>query len=181
MQNFDDTKNKILQSAILLFATKGIDSVGVRAICSHADVASSAVSYHFGCKENLIQQCIKHCFKLINERISEIDATFNGTAAGFAVKFATTLEEFDNEIRLLFTYFSNGKLSDIEEASSTRVLFIKAMEARSFNRDKVAIRAEAFFYAAFNDQLSRIFNLNQTSAQRMEWLQELATTLFNED
>jgi len=181
LQNFDDTKNKILQSAILLFATKGIDSVGVRAICSHAEVATSAVSYHFGSKENLIQQCIKHCFKKINVRITSIDNSFNGTAASFAVKFATTLEEFDNEIRLLFTYFSNGKLSEIAEASSTRELFIESIEKRSFNRHKIAIRAEAFFYAVFNDQLSRIFNLNQTSAQRMEWLQELATTLFNDN
>ena len=43
-----DTKRKIIDAALVLFAANGIDGVPVRAITTHAGVNVAAIHYHFG-------------------------------------------------------------------------------------------------------------------------------------
>ena len=51
--NEDLTKERILDTAEVLFAQKGYQAVGVREITSAAKCNLAAVNYHFGNKENL--------------------------------------------------------------------------------------------------------------------------------
>ncbi len=48
-----NTKAKILNASIKLFAQYGYDGVGIRRIAKEAGVNSSMISYYFGNKENL--------------------------------------------------------------------------------------------------------------------------------
>jgi AcrR family transcriptional regulator len=53
------TKEKILTTAKLLFSKQGYDQVSIRDIAQSADIAVSAVNYHFKSKENLLSQLIR--------------------------------------------------------------------------------------------------------------------------
>lgn len=62
------TKDKILDVAEILFAENGFDSVSVRDIVGKAEVNISAISYHFGSKEDLIISVIDRRIKNVNDQ-----------------------------------------------------------------------------------------------------------------
>lgn len=53
-----NTKEQILKKAKKLFAKHGFDGVSIRSICEKADCNVSAISYHFGSKEELYRACL---------------------------------------------------------------------------------------------------------------------------
>ncbi len=68
------TKDRILQSAVRLFAARGFDVVSVRDITEDAGVNQAAINYHFGSKEGLIKTAIGVVFAPINRaRIGALD------------------------------------------------------------------------------------------------------------
>ena len=55
-----DTRKEILNAARDLFTAKGFEAVSVRDITNTAEVNLASVSYHFGGKDGLIQETLKH-------------------------------------------------------------------------------------------------------------------------
>lgn len=55
------TKDKILNAAIPIFANRGFDDATVREICESAGVNQAAINYHFGDKQSLYAEAVKHC------------------------------------------------------------------------------------------------------------------------
>ena len=53
------TRNAILKAAFELLSTDNVKDITVRRIANHANVAVSAINYHFQSKENLIDYSIK--------------------------------------------------------------------------------------------------------------------------
>ena len=53
------TKDRILNAAEGLFARQGFAGTSLREVTSHADVNIAAVNYHFGSKENLINEVFR--------------------------------------------------------------------------------------------------------------------------
>lgn len=51
----DKTREKIMDSAELLFADHGYEGTSLRSIMAHADVSISLINYHFGTKEGLLR------------------------------------------------------------------------------------------------------------------------------
>ena len=62
-----ETREQILKAAWDLFAERGFEDVSVRDVTAAAGVNLASVSYHFGCKEGLIQETVKRCMNPINE------------------------------------------------------------------------------------------------------------------
>jgi AcrR family transcriptional regulator len=59
MKNDDlDTKQRIMKATIELIREKNLDGVTMRLIAERANVALSAINYHFQTKENLINQSV---------------------------------------------------------------------------------------------------------------------------
>ena len=48
-----DTRQRLLEGAVLLFAQKGFDGVGIRELAQKAEANSALVQYYFGSKEGL--------------------------------------------------------------------------------------------------------------------------------
>ncbi|QQE13202.1 TetR/AcrR family transcriptional regulator [Planctomycetota bacterium] len=67
-----DTKPRILQLAIQLFAQKGPDAVGIREIAAAANVSLNTVMYHFKSKENLYNQTLLYVLSQIRNQDSII-------------------------------------------------------------------------------------------------------------
>ncbi len=62
------TKDRILGAAEELFAQHGFAGTSLRLVTSHADVNIAAVNYHFGSKENLVNEVFRR-------RMDEMTAT----------------------------------------------------------------------------------------------------------
>ena len=63
-----ETRTRILDTAEVLFAERGFESVSLRHITAEADVNLASVNYHFGSKEALIEEVIARRIQPINQR-----------------------------------------------------------------------------------------------------------------
>lgn len=100
--NGDQTKEKILNAAELLFGEHGYDTVSLRDITKKADVTLALASYHFQTKSNLFELVISRragtLSKLRKTRLAEIKSSGN-------LSLRTILEAF---IEPLFTQMQTG-------------------------------------------------------------------------
>lgn len=71
------SKRKLINSAIVLFASKGFESTSTREICNHAGVNLSLIPYYFGNKEglyiNIIESIINYGLTFLQDEISKAD------------------------------------------------------------------------------------------------------------
>ena len=58
LQHFS-TKDRILHAAEELFAAQGFATTSLRQVTSRADVNIAAVNYHFGSKDNLVNEVFR--------------------------------------------------------------------------------------------------------------------------
>ena len=85
---FDDqgTRDRLLQTALRMFAESGFDAVSIRDLTSAAGANLGAIGYHFGSKDDLIKAVFDRLAIPVNERrIAQLDAyermvTENGTS-----------------------------------------------------------------------------------------------------
>jgi AcrR family transcriptional regulator len=95
-----DTKQKIIDVAIELFALKGFDGVSIREIAKLADVNVAALNYHFKSKENLRQEILDYIMLDFRAKLSAFPET--QTCADYALQIwealttdpAKTLNQF---------------------------------------------------------------------------------------
>lgn len=62
------TKEKLLETAVTVFAEKSYHEATVAEICERAHANVAAVNYHFGSKENLLQLSLRHAFQLAESK-----------------------------------------------------------------------------------------------------------------
>ncbi|MBM3785705.1 MAG: TetR/AcrR family transcriptional regulator [Acidobacteria bacterium] len=63
-----DTKERILDSAELLFASEGVANTSLRVLTDHAGVNLASVNYHFQSKDALVQAVLYRRLNPINEK-----------------------------------------------------------------------------------------------------------------
>ncbi len=69
-----DTKTRILDSAEVLFAERGVEATSLRAVTTKAESNLAAVHYHFGSKEALIAAVVGRRLSPVNEeRLRELE------------------------------------------------------------------------------------------------------------
>lgn len=62
------TKDRILYAAEVLFAQQGFAATSLRQVTGRADVNIAAVNYHFGSKENLVNEVFRRRMDAMSER-----------------------------------------------------------------------------------------------------------------
>ncbi|MGH8052630.1 MAG: TetR/AcrR family transcriptional regulator [Stenotrophomonas sp.] len=68
------TKDRILGAAEELFAQHGFAGTSLRQVTSHADVNIAAVNYHFGSKENLVNEVFRRRMdEMTGARLSQLE------------------------------------------------------------------------------------------------------------
>ncbi|MFX1521170.1 MAG: TetR/AcrR family transcriptional regulator [Promethearchaeota archaeon] len=91
MKNDDlDTKQRIMKATIELLKEKDLDGVTMRLIAERANVALSALNYHFQTKENLISQSVQ---VIIGDRISTWYDRYNSLTGDPVTKLKTMLRD----------------------------------------------------------------------------------------
>jgi AcrR family transcriptional regulator len=56
-KNYPDTKSKIINVALRMFATEGYDKVSIRDIAEAVSIKSGSLYHHFDSKEQILQEC----------------------------------------------------------------------------------------------------------------------------
>ena len=64
----DDTRQRLIDAAGTIFAEKGYEAASVRDICQQASANIAAVNYHFGSKENLVNEVFRRRMDEMSER-----------------------------------------------------------------------------------------------------------------
>ena len=94
----ENSKEKILNTAIKLFAQKGFDGTSIREICKSANINICMISYYFGGKQELYQEIITNLIKSQNaylESFLDIDEDFsNKSKKELIEKLQIVLEKF---------------------------------------------------------------------------------------
>ncbi len=67
-----DTKQKIFQTAIHLFARRGYDAVGIREIAKTAGVQISMINYYFEGKVGILREIVNETYRMYYEAILNI-------------------------------------------------------------------------------------------------------------
>ena len=106
----ENAKEKILNTAIKLFAQKGFDGTSIREICKSANINICMISYYFGGKQELYQEIITNLIKSQNaylESFLDIDEDFsNKSKKELIEKLQIVLEKF-------IDYFYSNISSDL--------------------------------------------------------------------
>lgn len=58
-----DTRQRLVEAAVVLFAQRGYEGTGIREIAQKAQANSALVQYHFGGKEGLYLASLQHLFE----------------------------------------------------------------------------------------------------------------------
>ncbi|MBP2661553.1 MAG: transcriptional regulator, TetR family, partial [Firmicutes bacterium] len=67
------TADKIMETAIPLFAKKGYVAVSIREVADAAQINSSAISYYFNSKEGLYQAALESNFLPVDKLLKSVD------------------------------------------------------------------------------------------------------------
>lgn len=108
----ENSKEKILNTAIKLFAQKGFDGTSIREICKSANINICMISYYFGGKQELYQEIITNLIKSQNaylESFLDIDEDFSKKSKKELIeKLHIVLEKF---IDYFYSNISNDLLA----------------------------------------------------------------------
>lgn len=149
MEKDENSKQKILNSAIKLFANKGFDAVSVREICKDAGVNLCMISYYFGGKKEL--------YKAIIDNLIEKQTQYANTFLDLSIEPKTLAKQEQIDLLLLildkFVDFFYSKIS------SDLILLLLKEQQNSENN----FNSPVFNY--LRKVISAVFNLEVNSKE----------------
>lgn len=89
-----DTRERILDAAERLFMAHGYEGTSMRLITGEAGVNLAAVNYHFGAKENLMQEVFRRRLNWLNEERLRVLEEMEAGAAGKPLKPSQIVDGF---------------------------------------------------------------------------------------
>ncbi len=120
-----DTRTRLIESAILHFASKGFDGAGIREIAKSAKANSALVTYHFCGKEGLYAEALKAIFA---RKVSPVSLLADLPPAGSPGARKAALQGFQDYIRAFTTEIMSCQGADpVDEAAM--VLMSREMQA----------------------------------------------------
>lgn len=134
-----DTKQKLLDTAERLFAERGYDATSLRQVIAEAQVNLAAVHYHFGSKEELLDQLVANRVVPVNaERMARLDQ-LEGEAGRTRPEVAKVLAAFLLPMldiaathpqfpKLMGRLYAEGRLSSIAQKHFREVV-LRFMQA----------------------------------------------------
>ena len=152
----DPTKERILDTAEVLFAQKGYQAVSVREITSTAECNLAAVNYHFGNKENLYLEVFRSRWVPRAVRVRE---SFSKAVAGQTSLSVPTV------VRAVAQAFVEGPLSDEERLRHSQ-LMTREMTQPTKAFELVAQQVIEPFFKEVGEKLSSVLR-NEMGQEQM--------------
>ena len=123
-QRGEDTRRRILETALSLFAAEGFDSASTRAIAEQAEVNLPAIQYYFGSKEGLYRAAIAHIGEQAAQAIAPIAARVQTALDTGPTSRARLIDLLCEMVDALVTLFLDDNLPGRE----SRSLFVSRVE-----------------------------------------------------
>jgi AcrR family transcriptional regulator len=145
----DSTRAKIRRTAERLFAQYGVDPVTLRQIARAAGQSNvSAVQYHFGTKEKLLEEILAAHLDSIDRRRREMldDQEQRGDAHNLALLMRTLIdpltEKLDDPSGRAYLQIQAGNTTQLEMRPATRLMTTRI--ARALGGETASALAERF-------------------------------------
>jgi AcrR family transcriptional regulator len=126
-QRGEDTRRRILDTALALFAAEGFDSIGTRRIAEQAGVHLPAIQYYFGSKEGLYRAAIAHIGEQVAQTIAPITTRVRDCLASGTPTRAQLINLLCELVNAIVALFLDTTLPDREN----RCLFIARVEVEN--------------------------------------------------
>ena len=123
-QRGEDTRRRILEAALALFAAEGFDSASTRTIAEQAEVNLPAIQYYFGSKEGLYRAAIAHIGEQAAQAIAPIAARVHAALDAGEPTRAQLVNLLCEMVDALITLFLDDSLPERE----SRSLFVSRVE-----------------------------------------------------
>ncbi len=123
-QRGEDTRRRILEAALALFAAIGFDSASTRAIAEQAGVNLPAIQYYFGSKAGLYRASIAHIGEQAAQAIAPIAARVHDALDSGTPSRAQLVDLLCEMVDALVTLFLDDSLPERE----SRSLFVSRVE-----------------------------------------------------
>jgi len=78
-QRGEDTRRRILETALELFATDGFEGASTRTLAERAGVNLPAIQYYFGSKEGLYRAVVEHITQQLEDRLVPVSTHIHTT------------------------------------------------------------------------------------------------------
>lgn len=142
----NDTVERILHSATILFAERGFAETSLRTITGMADVNLAAVNYHFGSKKELIQAVF---YRFLSPYCRELDARLDEMEKNSPEGENLSAEE-------LLSCMFNTLLVSTEEVHENPQIFMRLLSL-AYTQSQEHLRH--FLIASFDTSYSRFVEL----------------------
>jgi AcrR family transcriptional regulator len=155
-----NTQDRIIEAAERLFADSGFSGTSLRQLTSLAEVNLAAVNYHFGSKENLINEVFRRRLDILHGmRLQQLDA-LQETYAGQTPPLRQVLKAFINPALHMSVPSEDG------QSAFVKVLARAYVEYRDDLRSLLATR-----YGELNHRFFEAIaaNLPQVTEQQLVW------------
>jgi AcrR family transcriptional regulator len=108
----EETRNRILQSALRLFSETGYDATGVAEICSTAGVSKGAFYHHFETKQAVFLQLLEDWLQQVDAdlqtALSEAPTVVDGLL-GMAARTREVFSAADGRLSILLEFWSQAR------------------------------------------------------------------------
>ena len=123
-----DTRRRLIDTAIEVFATYGYDGTSTRRLAERANVNLPAIQYHFGSKEGLYRAVVGYFSDYIEQQMApvgvRVTAAFAAGKPSRAAALRLLLELLEKFVALVF----DGGEGDTRASVESRKLFIARAE-----------------------------------------------------
>lgn len=130
------TKNKILEATLSIISNEGFQNVTIRRIAMDAGVNVAAVNYHFGSKDNVINEALEYLMiqaKEIFICLKKDNETAEMRLRNFIDRYAKSLAKYPDQIKNLI-------YQSIYEKESTRNSFQEYLKTEGIGLIKTTIQ-----------------------------------------
>ena len=108
----EETRNKILQSSVKLFADKGYDATGVAEICDASDVSKGAFYHHFPSKQSVFIELLRDWLQGLDVELGLVMSKAHNVPEGLTAMAGETRGVFngaDGRIQLFFEFWQQAR------------------------------------------------------------------------
>ena len=135
-QRGEDTRRRILQTAIDVFAALGYEGASTRVLAERAGVNLPAIQYYFGSKEGLYRAAIDDIIAQIEERMGPVAERVRAALARGGLSRGDILDLLQEMLDAFVAQIVGG-----EQLESRRLLFARAEIERTEALDRLHDRA----------------------------------------
>lgn len=124
-----DTRRRLLEAALIVFAERGFDGAGIRDIAERAKANSAMVQYHFGGKEGLYLEALRYAFEQGPKCIHELPPPPQGTEPDARTLALSRFKDYMHAfLKEFMECHCTGKYLPVEVDRAAHVLWNREMQ-----------------------------------------------------